>query len=89
MSDIRAWYPRVAPPPEHIPPTPRPWADVPPMGAEEAVRLDGGDDSMYEAYERLLAEERARYRRHMVIAWSVAGACLGHITFAAIVWLLP
>lgn len=89
MSDVKAGFPRVAPPPEHIPPTPRSWAAVQHMGVEEAVRLDGGDDRMYEAYERLLAEERARYRRHQVIAWSVTGACLGHITFAAVVWLLP
>ena len=86
MSDTDAGYPRVAAPPAHIPRPPQPWAAVPPMGAEEAVRQDGwAADALYQAYERLLAEEKARYRRHMVCAGCLVGLALGHIAFTTIV----
>lgn len=90
MSDMKAGYPRVAPPPDHIPGPPRPWSEVAPMGPEQAVRCEGcAQDSLYETYERLLREEQARYRRHMVYAGCLIGLCLGYATAEFIKWLLP
>jgi len=80
MSDVKAGFPRVAPPPAHIPLAPRPWAEVPPMAPEQAVRCDGWtDDKLLVGPERLLREERARYRRHMLYAGGLIGVGLIHI----------